>query len=234
MTDAASTLPVSELFEASPLRWRLPWRDFWRLAGLQIGLFLLVFVLGLLILLPAQKALHLPKGSFHGGGNFFTLSILAPILEELICRSALTPTFAAFFRQYRGRSLKAFWFCVPLLLIVSKLFSSFPLRRDVMVIMLMISVLGLVLRLKSPTLALEHQINFVFITVITISFALLHLSNYSNLPPNPLILLLVLPQFLNGLLLAYAANRYGLRASMSMHSLNNTLVTLVVWLTLLL
>ncbi|ULH15392.1 CPBP family glutamic-type intramembrane protease [Deinococcus sp. KNUC1210] len=234
MSDTASILPVAEHFEESPLRWRLPWRDFWRLAGLQIGLFVLVVALDLLILSPFKKALHLPRGSFHGGGTFFTLSILAPIREELLCRNALTSTFTALFRQYRGRSLRAFWFCMPVLLTLLGLLTPLPLTRSLMAVILAVSILSLILRLQSPTLALGRRFNFILAVLLTALFALLHLSNYSNLPPNPLILLLVLPQFLSGFLLAYAANRYGLRASMIVHSLQNTLVSLVVWLTLLL
>ena len=65
-----------------------------------------------------------------------------------------------------------------------------------------------------------------FVWGSSLAFGLSHLSNYDNFS-SPLGLLIVLPQTIGGLLLAYTRTRFGLRAAMLHHALYNALFLLM-------
>ncbi len=58
-----------------------------------------------------------------------------------------------------------------------------------------------------------------FYALSTLTFAVVHLTNYDN--ANPAFLLLVIPQAIAGLLFGYTRVHYGLWASMLLHALHN-------------
>ncbi|MEM8726982.1 MAG: CPBP family intramembrane glutamic endopeptidase, partial [Pseudomonadota bacterium] len=59
-----------------------------------------------------------------------------------------------------------------------------------------------------------------FFWVSTIAFALVHLANYQQ-GPLPLLLVLVIPQFVAGTIFGYARVHYGLWSSILLHALHN-------------
>ena len=67
-----------------------------------------------------------------------------------------------------------------------------------------------------------------FVWGSSILFGLIHLSNYEEIS-NPLAVLIVLPQTIGGLFLAYTRTRLGLRAAMLHHALYNGVYLLMVY-----
>jgi membrane protease YdiL (CAAX protease family) len=212
---------------STPLRWRLSARGAWQLAGLVLAVLILIGLMEGPIIVPAERSLHLPKQAFHGRPNLLLL-ILAPVAEELVFRNALTPAFAALLRDARQRPWLALLSVAPLCVVALAFVGPSLFVREMGLAALFIGVSALILRLRSPDLTLSRPVQIGYVILTSLLFAGVHLSNYAGLNMRPAALVLVLPQLLSGLLLAYTASRYGLRASMLTHSFYNAVVTVYV------
>jgi membrane protease YdiL (CAAX protease family) len=145
--------------------------------------------------------------------------ILAPVLEELAFRGWLTGRIAALrFAVYGFAALALF---------MAALFVGPEYAGPIMVAGLAIVFAGLIHWSRTrhrdnavPAWFAHHFRWFVWGSALV--FGLIHLGNYEPLT-HPLGVLVVLPQTIGGLLLAYTRTRLGLGAAMAHHAAYNAL-----------
>lgn len=159
--------------------------------------------------LPAE----LPEDMTPAGDIFASL-LLAPLLEELLFRSWLTGRIAAL-------RFAAYGLCTLGLLIASLLlppdYALLAAWAGVGVVMAGLIHWG---RTRHRDTAVPAWFTRHFHWIVwgsSMLFGLIHLGNYEPLS-SPLGLLVVLPQTLGGLLLAYTRTRLGLGAAMLHHA----------------
>ena len=151
--------------------------------------------------------------------DLFGFLLLAPVLEELVYRGWLTGRTAALrFASYGFVAQGLF---------VAALFTDAAAAS-----MLALGAAGLVFAGLVQWLATQERDSAVpawftrnfhwFVWGSTLLFGLIHLGNYEPLT-HPLGVLVVLPQTIGGLLLAYTRTRLGLRAAMLHHAAYNAL-----------
>lgn len=151
--------------------------------------------------------------------DLFGFLLLAPVLEELVYRGWLTGRIAALRFAAYGFAAEA--------LLFAALFMDEGTAAPVA-----LAAVGLVLAGVLHWSATRDRDTAVpawftrhfhwFVWGSSVLFGLMHLGNYEPLT-NPWAVLVVLPQTIGGLLLAYTRTRLGLRAAMLHHALYNAL-----------
>jgi hypothetical protein len=183
----------------------------------------------ILLFVAAEKAgLHLPKSVLdvrHPGLPFLLLIALgAPLIEEFIFRFWL-----------RGKPFLIAVALVPWLLIGALLLARAATLGRSGTLTLMSGTgaalaLLLVLAWKRPTVPRWYRRAFPFFYwATTIAFALAHLFNYQA-SVSTLLLLMVVPQFVDGMILGYARVTYGMWANLTLHIARNSVATALVLL----
>lgn len=151
--------------------------------------------------------------------DLFTGLLLAPVLEELLFRGWLTGRIAALRFALYGMA--------ALVLFLASLLVGPGLAQFVGLAGVATAIAGLVhwshtRRRDSAVPAWFTRHFHWFVWGSTLLFGLIHLGNYEQLT-HPLGVLVVLPQTIGGLLLAYTRTRLGLRAAMAHHAAYNAL-----------
>ncbi|WP_411291115.1 type II CAAX prenyl endopeptidase Rce1 family protein [Sphingorhabdus sp.] len=212
---------------------------------------LLLFLFNLLLFIPLiffnisyeelLIAFELDVPEHNGFDNYDSLwtfwlaaGIVAPIVEELIFRGWLRGT------PRQISMLVSIVAAVILLVVFAEPIRDLPLSaRRFLLFAILAGIVGLYLEIffrtranAKPIWFFERYFPFIFWTVAAV-FGLLHMTNYEGgalLTTVPM----VLPQLLAGPLLAFARLRFGLRASILLHSALNSSVVLIaaiaVWL----
>ncbi len=164
--------------------------------------------------LPAERAEDTTLAE-----DLFGYLLLAPVLEELVYRGWLTGRTAALRFAVYGFAAEA--------LLFAALFMDEGLATPVALAAVGLVLAGLLHWLMTrerdtavPAWFTRHFHWFVWGS--TLLFGLMHLGNYEALS-SPWGVLVVLPQTIGGLLLAYTRTRLGLRAAMLHHALYNAL-----------
>ncbi|WP_380058467.1 hypothetical protein [Deinococcus multiflagellatus] len=171
----------------------------------------------------------------------------APVLEELVFRSAfsasLVPLVAAARGQDPGWQARLRGGMATVLLVILLLV---PLGYAVInvgdtlfqagLMLVGIAATGTALAFIGRGQAIPSTVTWGFGLLTTVAFALAHLANYEALPHHPLVTLLVVPQLISGLLFLAVTQRFGLRAAMLVHAAGNGLQFLppvAAWLALI-
>lgn len=149
--------------------------------------------------------------------DLFGFLLLAPVLEELVYRGWLTGRVAALrFAVYGFAALAIFG---------ASLFVSADMAMPLALAGVAVVLAGLVqwslTRTRDTAVPAWFTRHFRwFVWGSTLLFGLAHLGNYEAIS-SPLGLLVVLPQTIGGLLLAYTRTRLGLGAAMAHHAAYN-------------
>jgi membrane protease YdiL (CAAX protease family) len=191
--------------------------------------FLMLPVIGLFLGMVIQlSGATLPKPSaefeaFSAKPNFIFLAVLAaPLIEELLFRSWLTRRWGILI-------------VMPLLLIGVALLALLGADSDIisdgvqmLILAAMLGSFALYLYrfvpLSRQTAILDHTINSIFPYVFwgsCILFGLVHLANYEAGDMGVLLPLIILPQFVVGVMLGFIRMRFGLISAMVFHGLYN-------------
>lgn len=155
------------------------------------------------------------------GQLFFMAVIYAPLTEELL------------FRSWLGRRW-GLLFVMPLILALSAALAlsgqseAAPDMSAISIIIVMGS-LGFYLQRYFSTKRMEglheqaalHIFPYAFWGT-SIIFALIHMSNYAGTGFQPLLVLMVIPQFIIGLILGFVRMRYGLPQAIGFHAAYNS------------
>ncbi|MEE4317039.1 MAG: CPBP family glutamic-type intramembrane protease [Erythrobacter sp.] len=151
--------------------------------------------------------------------DLFSYLLLAPVVEELVYRGWLTGRMAALRFALYGFAAEAFF--------VATLFVGEEKGMPLALAGVGLALVGLIhwgltrdRDTAVPDWFTRHFHWFVWGS--TLLFGLMHLGNYEPLT-HPLGVLVVLPQTIGGLLLAYSRTRFGLRAAMLHHAAYNAL-----------
>lgn len=183
----------------------------------------------LVFYVAAEKAgVKLPKPSFDLKNAALALVLLvalaAPLIEECVFRLWL-----------RGKPLQVAVALVPWLLIATVLLGRYlELRSYGIITIFAVAVAAVALLL---VVASKHRetpkwyfrvFPFAF-WLTTILFALAHLSNYKE-SISTLLVLMVIPQFIGGMIMGYARVTYGMWANLSLHIARNSLAMTMVLL----
>ena len=155
---------------------------------------------------------------YSGIYQFLISAFLLPIFEELTFRLGLRFTKWNFILMTAG---------------FIYLITKFTLRIDWPLTLLIIITTSLLLTVILKKRIIEKLLDFwknnrlIIFYSLLISFALLHSLNYKlNISTIIYIPILVLPQFMAGLILSYARFKSGIILSIGLHSLNNGLFTI--------
>jgi membrane protease YdiL (CAAX protease family) len=181
----------------------------------------------LLVYVTAEKAgAHLPKPAFDlknaALGLVLLIALGAPLLEEFIFRLWL-----------RGKPFQMALALVPWLAIGTLLLATYAqLGRSGIISLLIASGLAIVLLLvltwrRRETPGWYFRIFPIAFWLTTVAFALAHLSNYKE-SISTLLLLMVIPQFIGGMIMGYARVTYGMWANLSLHIARNSLAVSMV------
>ena len=163
--------------------------------------------------------------------NFILLAaVMAPLVEELL------------FRSWLGKRGGVLW-VAPLLLaglavivLVNSDTMALGIRAALMLIVLGSFALYIrrYLSLRRDDTALDHALTRVFPFAFwgtSIGFGLMHLANYEGGDMGVLLPLIILPQFMVGVILGYIRMRFGLLPAMGFHgAYNTTLLTVFTML----
>ncbi|MFM7379415.1 MAG: type II CAAX prenyl endopeptidase Rce1 family protein [Erythrobacter sp.] len=151
--------------------------------------------------------------------DVFSALVLAPVLEELLFRGWLTGRIAAL--------RFAIWGFAALGLFAASLMVATDVAELLGLAGVAVVLMGLVQWSRTrerdtavPAWFIRHFGWFVWGS--TVLFGLIHLGNYEPLE-SPLGLLVVLPQTIGGLLLAYTRTRLGLGAAIAHHAAYNAI-----------
>jgi membrane protease YdiL (CAAX protease family) len=149
--------------------------------------------------------------------DLFEFLLLAPVMEELAFRGWLTGRAAALRFGACGM--------VAMGLLTAALYAPYEFQNAVSLAGVAVAFAGLVhwLRTHEADTAVPAWFTHHFHWIVWGSsslFGLIHLGNYEPLT-HPLGLLVVLPQTVGGLLLAYTRTRLGLSAAMAHHAAYN-------------
>lgn len=201
--------------------------------------FLMLPVIGLFLGVVIQlTGSTIPKPSaefeaFSAKPNFIFLAVLAaPLIEELLFRSWLTRRWGIFIVMpvlLVGAAILALKGAEPSIisdggraLILAAILGSFTLY------------LFRYLQLRREQVILNRAINRIFPFVFwgsCVLFGLMHLANYEGGDMGILLPLIILPQFVVGVMLAFIRMRFGLISAMVFHGLYN--LSLLTFFTLL-
>ncbi len=197
-----------------------------------LGVLALVFALDLGIGWLADETLAVLEGDGVGflpvsiehqstlAEDLFSYLLIAPILEELLYRGWLTGRCAALRFAVYGFVAEA--------LFIAALFLDEP-AADIVGLMAAGVVLAgllqwLATRDRDRQVTLWFSRNFHWLVWgSSLMFGLIHLGNYEPLT-HPLGVLVVLPQTIGGLLLAYTRTRIGLGAAIAQHAAYNAVI----------
>jgi membrane protease YdiL (CAAX protease family) len=151
--------------------------------------------------------------------DLFGYLLLAPVLEELVYRGWLTGRIAALRFAIYGFAAES--------LFIAGLFVSADMAMALALGGVAFALAGLVhwsLTRDRDTAVPEWFTRHFhwFVWGSTLLFGLMHLGNYEPLT-SPIGILVVLPQTIGGLVLAYTRTRLGLRAAMLHHAAYNAL-----------
>jgi len=149
--------------------------------------------------------------------DLFGFLLLAPVLEELVYRGWLTGRVAALRFAVYGFTAEAIF--------IAALFVSEDMAMPLALGGVAVALAGLVqwslTRTRDTAVPAWFKRHFHwFVWGSTLLFGLAHLGNYEALT-SPLGVLVVLPQTIGGLLLAYTRTRLGLGAAMAHHAAYN-------------
>jgi hypothetical protein len=183
----------------------------------------------ILVYVTAEKAgAHLPKPSFDLKNAALALVVLvalgAPLIEEFVFRLWL-----------RGKPFQVALALVPWLVVGTLLLANYAhLGRGGTISLLAACGAAIVLLLivawrRSETPAWYYRIFPTAFWLTTVAFALAHLSNYKE-SISTLLLLMVIPQFIGGMIMGYARVTYGMWANLSLHIARNSLAMAMVLL----
>lgn len=171
----------------------------------------------------AQPFLPAPadgEGKVSLGETIFIVLLLAPLLEEATYRGWMSGRLTALRFAVFGFAAEI---CFVAGLWVGPQWEPILTRTGVV-----IAIVGFILWLHTrerdvavPAWFTRHFAALVWAS--TVVFALIHLGNYEALT-HPLGVLVVTPQLIGGLFLAYVRTRLGLRAAMTHHAAYNALV----------
>ncbi len=162
--------------------------------------------------LPEPLDFNLPLAE-----DLFSALLVAPLLEELAFRGWLTGRIAALrFALYGFAAMGLF---------LAALVMPYEYRTAVSLAGVAVALAGLVIwsRTRDHDTAVPAWFTRHFHWLVwgsSLLFGLIHLGNYEPLT-SPLGLLVVLPQTIGGLLLAYTRTRLGLGAAMAHHAAYN-------------
>jgi len=184
----------------------------------------LVLQLGVIVLAAGIKdgaGVEFRGFGAHGWVLAITLIGVVPVLEELIFRSWLTRS--------------GFLLAIAVLCAVRLLMPFLSLLVAIQVAAYVVVGLALIVRkerFRRFVAAADEVLARWLPATVPLStgvFALIHVPNW-DLPPGALWLvpLVVLPQFISGLMLAYARVRSGLKVSIVLHAAINTLAVLAI------
>lgn len=159
------------------------------------------------------------EGEGSLGEEIFTVLLLAPLLEEAVYRGWMSGRLAALRFALFGFAAEICFF--------ASLWVPHPWEAALAGAGVVIALFGFVLWLHTrerdvavPAWFTRHFAALVWTSSIV--FALIHLGNYETLT-HPLGVLVVTPQLIGGLFLAYVRTRLGLRAAMAHHAAYNAL-----------
>lgn len=183
----------------------------------------------LAVYVTAESAgVHLPKPSFDFKNAALALVLLvalgAPLIEEFVFRMWL-----------RGKPLQVALALVPWLVIGTVLLAPyFRMGRGGIIALFAVAVAAIAFLLvlawrQRETPAWYRRVFPVAFWLTTILFALAHLSNYKA-SMSTLLLLMVIPQFIGGMIMGYARVTFGMWANLSLHIARNSLAMAMVLL----
>ncbi len=216
----------------SPYRLRHPWSLGLGIAlGIIFALDLAVDSAVMALIEAGDDAIGFLPAPLEGEGSWgeelFYALLLAPVLEEALYRGWLTGRVAAL-------RFAAFGFAAEACFIAS-LWADAAWEGALAAAGLAIALAGFVQWLLTrerdtavPTWFSRHFAALVWAS--SLLFAAIHLGNYEALT-HPLGLLVVTPQLIGGLCLAYVRTRLGLRAAIAHHAAYNALFLLTEGLT---
>ena len=158
--------------------------------------------------------------------SFFIGGIIAPILEEFI------------FRFYLNSLLGNIIYLFINLFIILQIFYGFEKLQMVIYILAVIISILLVSILFEQSILFREKLSFfvtkyfqIFFYFSVLTFALVHVSNLEICNQHSFfIILLLLPQFFGGLIFSYARLKWGLKTSILIHSLNNLIGIMIMYL----
>ena len=213
-------------FAARPMAWRPGFVGAWAvLVGLTLLAVGLARVLIEVVLGPSGV---LPESAIEGPPaprEVLEYLLLAPLLEETLCRGWLSGRRAAL--RFASAGL------VALALLLAALVVPPDLRKLVALGGVVVVLVGLVR--WSLTRHRDREVPGWFLRHFrwlvwgsSLGFALLHLGRYEALT-HPLGVLVVAPLMLGGMLLAYTRTRLGLRAAMAHHAAYNAVLVGTAW-----
>lgn len=159
--------------------------------------------------------------------RFLKIAIFLPFMEELIFRSWLRKKWGVFY-VFPLISLFAIWFLCDKLEIK---FSLVIFGGAGLILLLNAAIISnLQKKIGSDGLV---QILFPYIFwIVTVLFALLHLTNYKTPEVEPLSFLFVLPQFIGGAFYGYIVMRFGFLSAFGYHALwNGSLAIIAITMT---
>lgn len=173
-----------------------------------------------------QAGIRLPKPSFDFKNAALTLVLIvalaAPLVEEFVFRLWL-----------RGKPFQVALSLVPWLVIGTLLLAHYAqLGRGGLITLLTGCAAAIVLLLvaswkRRETPGWYFRVFPIALWVTTVAFALAHLSNYKA-SLSTLLLLMVIPQFIGGMIMGYARVTYGMWANLSLHIARNSLAMTMV------
>ncbi|MGB3471653.1 MAG: CPBP family glutamic-type intramembrane protease [Erythrobacter sp.] len=153
--------------------------------------------------------------------TFALVALVVPLLEELAFRSWLNgrPWVIAMVVI----SLIGFLGVPALMTLLAQNAEPSPALITGPAIALIAAPLAAIFLFKRPVPGLFVRGFPLFFWFSTVAFALVHLANYTN-GFQPVLLLLVLPQFALGAMLGYLRVHYGLVSAVALHALHNGLL----------
>lgn len=195
---------------------------------------IVIFVVGPLVVLVGGNQLpnKLSELADLGFGNkwmqfaaMFGLAVIAaPLLEELIFRFPL--------KYRRGALMFGALFLGGIVLAIGRV-SGFESKPSLIVagIVALVSYIACMLISKNER-HLDRMVNQLFpflFYACAVLFAVAHIANY-ELPVDKWIIapVLILPQFVLGLMLGYARIKYGILAAIFLHAINNLIPTILI------
>jgi membrane protease YdiL (CAAX protease family) len=156
---------------------------------------------------------------------YFSIVILAPIVEETVFRYGLK----------FSRIVVAFLAWLPIYYIIKHTVSDDSMGKAIGLSLILIPIFWVLIENFRLHLERMWRINFTVIFHISaIIFGLIHLSNYSNINNYFLAIPLVSSQIVAGYVLGFVRMKFGLFYSMGLHSVWNFITSLALLIPLIL
>jgi uncharacterized protein len=157
--------------------------------------------------------------------SYFSIVIMAPILEEMVFRYGLK----------FSRTAIAFLAWLPIYYIIKHSVSDNSMNKAIGLSFLLIPIFWIIFETFRLNFERIWRINFTFFfNISAIAFGLIHLSNYSNISNYFLAISLVSSQIVSGYVLGFVRMKFGLIYSMGLHSVWNFITSIAFLVPLIL